>query len=121
MSIALDKHGMPVLSYPKLKPCPNCGTEVRAQYRAGLDVSIRVMLSDIFADSKPVWFICCEKCLNNLRVRMRRGTWEEKQKALNKLCKEWNKGWTAESTIERLVFVKMEAQNEKTDNQPMED
>lgn len=72
------------------------------------DANIRQTLGDVFADSYPVWYICCEKCLSNLRIRIKKASFEEQQKALNRLCREWNAQWTADSQIERLIFVKME-------------
>lgn len=109
----INEHGLPVIRYPKLKPCAVCGEEVKAQYRAGLSRDIRQTLGDVFADSYPVWYICCEKCLSNLRIRIKKATFEEQQKALNRLCREWNAQWTADSQIERLIFVKMEAMETK--------
>ena len=117
--VMINEHGLPVIRYPKLKPCAVCGEEVKPQYRAGLSRNVRQTLGDIFADSYPVWFICCEKCLSNLRIRIKKLSFEEQQKALNRLCREWNAQWTADSQIERLIFVKMEERDDGHQDQTM--
>ena len=106
-----DNAGLPKLKYPKLKPCVQCGSDVNVYYRPGLSKEIRETLGDLFAANCPVWYICCDNCLNNLRVKIKPCTFEAKQKALTVIGKAWNSQWNNDLVIEQLRFVKLESKD----------
>lgn len=104
--------GLPELCYPKLRPCSKCGNEeLSVMWCAGLGKELRSM--NPFADSYPVWYVCCGNCMNNLRVKVKRSTFEEQQKALTRLGTRWNMQWMGESEVERLVFVAVKENNDE--------
>ena len=114
-NIALDKNGFTVLRYPKLQPCVRCGSDVKVQYTAGMSEDIRIATGAVFASNCPVWFICCYNCMNNLRVKIKPSTFEAQQKALTRIGKEWNKQWSNDDEVERLVFIELRKKEKDAD------
>ena len=101
----MTDNGLPKFRHPRLHNCPVCGRPAEIKYICGMDRTVRQAARNPFAGSYPAWYIMCE-CGNNMLMRCKRASFDDMQKVLTRLGREWNKQMTGEPIVERLVLVK---------------